>query len=105
MTSADHPSGSDRVAEVAARSEAAIVLNVQGDEPDVHPDELDELVQALVRHDDASIATLATPIRHPEEYRSPDCVKVVLDGRGRALYCSRSPLPTGPGTTPAAAAR
>jgi 3-deoxy-manno-octulosonate cytidylyltransferase (CMP-KDO synthetase) len=94
MTRADHPSGTDRVAEVAAGlPEAEIIVNVQGDEPEISGEALD-LVISLLEHDDgAPMATLATPIRSEAVYRDPSCVKVVCSGLGRALYFSRSPIP------------
>jgi 3-deoxy-manno-octulosonate cytidylyltransferase (CMP-KDO synthetase) len=94
MTRADHPTGTDRVAEVAARLDGVrVIVNLQGDEPEVSGDSLDRVVTLLANDPDASMATLATPIRDPAIYRDPACVKVVCDRRGRALYFSRSPIP------------
>ncbi len=93
MTRADHASGTDRVAEVARGLDVDVVVNLQGDEPQFPPDALDALVELLARHPDADAATLMTPIRDPDTYLSPNCVKVVADARGRALYFSRSPVP------------
>ena len=94
MTRADHPSGTDRVAEVAATlPDARIIVNLQGDEPEVSGEALDTLVELLERDPDCPMATLATPIRDEATYRDPGCVKVVLAGSGRALYFSRSPIP------------
>jgi 3-deoxy-manno-octulosonate cytidylyltransferase (CMP-KDO synthetase) len=93
LTHRDHPSGTDRVAEVAARLDADVVLNLQGDEPLVEPASLDLLAGLLERHPDADMATLATPLCSAEQYHSPHCVKVVCDAAGRALYFSRSPVP------------
>ena len=92
MTRPDHPSGTDRVAEVAARLDADAVVNLQGDEPLFDPAAVD-LLCGLVADPAADVATLAAPIRDPAAYRSPHCVKVVCDDRGRALYFSRSPIP------------
>jgi 3-deoxy-manno-octulosonate cytidylyltransferase (CMP-KDO synthetase) len=92
-TRRDHPSGTDRVAEVATDLDADIILNLQGDEPLIDPDSLDLLADLLARHPDAEMATLATPLRSLEQYHSPHCVKVVCDTTGRALYFSRSPVP------------
>ncbi len=106
MTSPDHPSGSDRVAEVAslaAYRDAEILVNVQGDEPEIEPEALDRLVERLAAGAPAQapghehLATLARPFR-PEEaddFASPHAVKVVFDDAGRALYFSRSAIPTG----------
>jgi 3-deoxy-manno-octulosonate cytidylyltransferase (CMP-KDO synthetase) len=93
MTRRDHPSGTDRVAEVAASLDADVVINVQGDEPLIEPGILDHLVDLLDRDHDAQVATLATPISSDEVYRDPNCVKLVRDSRGRALYFSRSAVP------------
>jgi 3-deoxy-manno-octulosonate cytidylyltransferase (CMP-KDO synthetase) len=94
MTRADHPSGTDRVAEVAAGlPEARIVVNLQGDEPEISPEALDLVVSTLEDAPDASMSTLATPIRSEATYRDPSCVKVVCSAAGHALYFSRSPIP------------
>ncbi len=93
MTRKDHPSGTDRVAEVAAELDVDAVINLQGDEPLFDPAGLDLLAGLLAADTAADVATLATPIRDRETYQSPNCVKVVTDDRGRALYFSRSPIP------------
>jgi 3-deoxy-manno-octulosonate cytidylyltransferase (CMP-KDO synthetase) len=94
MTRADHPTGTDRVAEVAARLETArIIVNLQGDEPEITGQALDQVVALLEDDADAVMATLATPIRDPSVYRDPACVKAVFNRHGRALYFSRSPIP------------
>lgn len=94
MTRADHPSGTDRVAEVAsAVAEARIIVNIQGDEPEISPQALDLLVALLERDATAPMATLATPIHDEAIYRDPACVKVVCTTAGQALYFSRSPIP------------
>jgi len=94
MTRADHPTGTDRVAEVAARLEGArIIVNLQGDEPEVSGATLDRVVSLLENDPEAPMATLATPILDESIYRDPACVKVVCSRRGRALYFSRSPIP------------
>jgi 3-deoxy-manno-octulosonate cytidylyltransferase (CMP-KDO synthetase) len=95
MTRADHPTGTDRVAEVAARlPQADIIVNLQGDEPEISAVALDLVVSLLEGDRDAPMATLATPIRSAAVYRDPSCVKVVAaPRRGRALYFSRSPIP------------
>jgi 3-deoxy-manno-octulosonate cytidylyltransferase (CMP-KDO synthetase) len=94
MTRADHPSGTDRVAEVAAGlPEAGIILNLQGDEPEISPQSLDLVISLLEKDREASMATLATPIRSEEDYQDPSCVKVVCSAAGQALYFSRSPIP------------
>jgi 3-deoxy-manno-octulosonate cytidylyltransferase (CMP-KDO synthetase) len=95
MTRADHSTGTDRVAEVAARLDGVrIIVNLQGDEPEVSGEALDRVVALLEDEDpEAPMATLATPIRDEATYRDPACVKVVCSARGRALYFSRSPIP------------
>lgn len=93
MTRPDHQSGTDRVAEVAAALDVDAVINLQGDEPLIEPASL-ELLADLLRIDPSTqIATLAMPIANDETYRNPNCVKVVCDDKGRALYFSRSPIP------------
>lgn len=94
MTRADHPSGTDRIAEVAAGlPEAGIVVNLQGDEPEMSGEALDRVVDLLRRDSQAPMATLATPIRDERVFLDPSCVKVVCSAEGRALYFSRSPVP------------
>lgn len=93
MTRADHPSGTDRVAEVARKYDCDLVVNLQGDEPQVAPQSLDLLFELLEKNPQAPMATLATPIPSLEAFQNPNCVKVVVDDQGRALYFSRSPIP------------
>lgn len=96
MTRADHVSGTDRIAEVVRAlgpSIGEIVLNVQGDEPEIEPGYLDRLVRRLERDAECPLATLAAPFPPGSDPRSPDRVKVVLDRRGRALYFSRALIP------------
>jgi 3-deoxy-manno-octulosonate cytidylyltransferase (CMP-KDO synthetase) len=103
MTRPDHPSGTDRVAEVAAGLPAArIIVNLQGDEPEISGAALDRIVGLLDDDPEAPMATLATPIRDEALYRDPACVKVVRNHRGRALYFSRGPIPHYRDGTPAA---
>jgi 3-deoxy-manno-octulosonate cytidylyltransferase (CMP-KDO synthetase) len=95
MTRADHFSGTDRVAEVAARLDCDFVLNVQGDEAEMDPAAIDRVVELLTDDPDIQIATAACPFAvvpggNPAD---PNSVKVVRDGRGRALYFSRAPIP------------
>jgi 3-deoxy-manno-octulosonate cytidylyltransferase (CMP-KDO synthetase) len=92
---AEHPSGTDRIAEVIGRLPDAtdVVVNIQGDEPEVDPHSVDLLVQLLVEHPQAHMSTLATPIRDRGVRDNPSCVKVVCAADGRALYFSRSLVP------------
>jgi 3-deoxy-manno-octulosonate cytidylyltransferase (CMP-KDO synthetase) len=92
-TRRDHPSGTDRVAEVARTLDADIIVNLQGDEPLIDPGALDLLPDLLQRDPDSDLATLAVPITSSEQWHDPNCVKVVCDATGRALYFSRSPIP------------
>jgi 3-deoxy-manno-octulosonate cytidylyltransferase (CMP-KDO synthetase) len=91
----DHPSGTDRIAEVVSRgySDAEIIVNIQGDEPEVDPGSIDELVRLLRENPAAEMSTLATPVRTHEVRDSHSCVKVVRAQDGRALYFSRSLIP------------
>lgn len=94
MTRPDHPTGTDRLAEVAAHYEDAdIILNVQGDEPLIDPALIDELAAAFDGESDLEMATVATEIREETEMENPNNVKVVMDRRGDALYFSRSRMP------------
>lgn len=96
MTAAAHTSGTDRIAEVAARlawADADIIVNLQGDEPMMPPALLDQVATLLADNETADIATLAAPIATLAEFLDPNAVKVVLDDAGRALYFSRAPIP------------
>ena len=95
MTRADHASGSDRLAEAAAAlgEDFGIVVNVQGDEPLISPRAIERAVAALAADEGASVATACESIADAADVLSPDVVKVVSDGRGRALYFSRAPVP------------
>ncbi|HMF17393.1 MAG TPA: 3-deoxy-manno-octulosonate cytidylyltransferase [Gemmataceae bacterium] len=93
LTRDDHPSGTDRVAEVAQRLDADLVMNLQGDEPLIEPATLDLLPRLLQENVDADVATLAVPITSLKQWQDPNCVKVVRDALGQALYFSRSPIP------------
>lgn len=90
MTMPDHPSGSDRIAEVAARINCERIVNIQGDEPLIDPKVIDRVAGALA---DCEMSTAATLIQFAEEWESPNVVKVVTDIRGRALYFSRRTIP------------
>jgi 3-deoxy-manno-octulosonate cytidylyltransferase (CMP-KDO synthetase) len=96
MTRADHPTGTDRLAEAAAQLQLpddAIVVNVQGDEPLLEPALIREMATLLAAHPDAAIATACHPIVDAAEAFSPNVVKVVLDRDGYALYFSRATIP------------
>lgn len=94
LTSPHHASGTDRVAEVARNwLDDEIIVNVQGDEPDIAPEAIDRVIEMLREDTTAVMATLATPIRDRHQWLDPACVKVVFDTEGNSLYFSRSPLP------------
>lgn len=91
----EHPSGTDRIAEVVRRccSQSDLIVNVQGDEPEIDPASIDLLVDLMSANPDASMATLCTPITSREQLDDPSCVKVVCGSGGQALYFSRCPIP------------
>lgn len=95
MTGEHHRSGTDRIAEVVERLnlDAELIVNVQGDEPLIHPATIDAAVKFLIRDTNAQVATTCERITSAEDVLSPDVVKVVTDKRNRALYFSRSPIP------------
>jgi 3-deoxy-manno-octulosonate cytidylyltransferase (CMP-KDO synthetase) len=94
LTSPKHPTGTDRLAEVAAKlKSASLVLNVQGDEPDIAPSTIDRLARALQDDPSLGMVTAANPITASADLRNPNVVKVVTDLSGRALYFSRSAIP------------
>jgi 3-deoxy-manno-octulosonate cytidylyltransferase (CMP-KDO synthetase) len=90
MTRPEHPSGSDRIAEVAERCGGDAVVNIQGDEPLIDPGVIDAVAYALAQNE---MSTAATPIRHTAEYDNPNVVKVVVNAAGHALYFSRRTIP------------
>ncbi len=90
MTRPDHISGTDRVAEAAEQLDADIVVNIQGDQPFVHPDMLNEVVTPLLQEKPADVSTLKVRITHEADLHNPAVVKVVTDHAGNALYFSRS---------------
>jgi 3-deoxy-manno-octulosonate cytidylyltransferase (CMP-KDO synthetase) len=93
MTRADHPSGTDRVAEVAAQIEADLIVNVQGDEPLIEPASIDAAIEPLLADATIPMGTLCCPIEDVEELANPNVVKVICDLAGFALYFSRLPIP------------
>lgn len=96
MTSLDHPSGTDRLAQAVTQlglDDQAIVVNVQGDEPFIDPTLIETVAQALHDNPQADIATCASPLTNEALRHNPNVVKVVCDGRGHALYFSRAPIP------------
>ncbi len=103
MTSKDHPTGTDRLAEVAAAYENMdVIINVQGDEPLIEPALIDELAGLFEDAPELMMATVMTELKDEEEARNPNNVKVITDKTGYALYFSRSliPYPRNPGKAP-----
>ncbi|MDD2557451.1 MAG: 3-deoxy-manno-octulosonate cytidylyltransferase [Desulfuromonadaceae bacterium] len=94
MTSAEHETGTDRLAEVAETLDGVdLIVNVQGDEPMIEPDMIDAAVAPLRAQADISMGTLMTAIYNPADFANPNVVKVVTDKNGYALYFSRAPIP------------
>ncbi len=93
MTAGDHPTGTDRIAEVARSLDCEIIVNVQGDEPLIHPDMIDEAVRPLAQDPSLVMGTVCRKIEDRREAFDPNVVKVVFDRAGFALYFSRAPIP------------
>ena len=96
LTSAEHPTGTDRIAEVAQLLKLpsnALIVNVQGDEPLIPPDLINQVAGTLAAHPQCAISTVAVPITDPAEINNPNVVKVVLNRSGEALYFSRATIP------------
>ena len=93
MTSPSHQSGTDRIAEVAAALSTGIIVNVQGDEPEIEPAIIDALVEHLESHPKDDMATAATAFAPGVDVTDPNLVKVVISPQGRAIYFSRSVIP------------
>ena len=96
LTSPNHPTGTDRLAEVAQLLKLpnnALVVNVQGDEPLIPPELINEVANTLADHHECAISTVAVPIQDDAEIQNPNVVKVVLNRSGEALYFSRASIP------------
>ena len=93
MTSPEHPSGTDRIAEAIRGHAADVVVNIQGDEPLIDPGLIDQVAEVLASRTDLDMATAATPLNSAEELHNPDIVKVVRAMDGLALYFSRAVIP------------
>jgi 3-deoxy-manno-octulosonate cytidylyltransferase (CMP-KDO synthetase) len=94
MTRPDHESGSDRIAEVARQfTEFDLLVNVQGDEPEIRPADIDTAIELVHKQPDTDIGTLACPMTDPARIADPSIVKVVFDSTMRAMYFSRYPIP------------
>lgn len=94
MTSPDCATGSDRIAEAIGDDPWDIIINIQGDEPFIDPRVIDAVGRALAEDPECGVATAMTPIRSLEDFQSPHVVKAVSDPQGRAVYFSRSPIPS-----------
>ena len=93
MTSMNHTSGTDRVAEIASNLDVDFVVNIQGDEPDIKGSMIDDLIDAMYAEKEAAVCTFANKIRTAEEFIDPNAVKVVIDKNSYAMYFSRAPIP------------
>lgn len=95
VTSSDHATGTDRVAEVARQLRSGIIVNLQGDEPVFDPALIERMVGVFARKPEIDIVTACHALHEPEAFADPHIVKVVFDRYGRALYFSRAPIPAG----------
>ncbi|UCE99976.1 MAG: 3-deoxy-manno-octulosonate cytidylyltransferase [Planctomycetota bacterium] len=93
LTSPDHKSGTDRIAEAVADIDTEIVVNLQADEPEIDPENIDFLADLLIKNPDYQMATLAADFQHAEQIADPNIVKVIIDCDDRAIYFSRAPIP------------
>jgi len=93
MTREDHASGSERLAEAVRDIDCDVVINLQGDEPLIDPKAIRAVIEPMQRNGSTPMATLACPITDQKHFQSPHVVKVVCDGRGRAMYFSRASIP------------
>ena len=93
LTSPDHKSGTDRIAEAVADIDVEIVINLQADEPEISPENIDFLAQLMTDYPDAQMATLAADFQTPEQIADPNIVKVITDAGAKAIYFSRSVIP------------
>jgi 3-deoxy-manno-octulosonate cytidylyltransferase (CMP-KDO synthetase) len=93
ITSPDLPTGTERVADVAKRYPADVVINLQGDEPFIKPSMLEKVVAPYLSGGTPDMTTLATPLDKENKYHEPGAVKVITDRNGNAIYFSRSPIP------------
>ena len=93
LTSPEHASGTDRIAEVAEELDVDIVVNLQADEPEIDPDNIDLLAKLLIDNPDYPMATLAAPFQNIKQIADPNIVKVILDRNHGAIYFSRSVIP------------
>jgi len=93
LTSIEHQSGTDRIAEAVADIDVDIVVNLQADEPEIDPANIDYLAELLLKNPDYPMATLAAEFRSAAQIADPNIVKVIINSKGRAIYFSRLPIP------------
>ncbi len=93
LTSTEHKSGTDRIAEAVKDMDVEIVINLQADEPEIDPQSIDYLAELLVKNPDYQMATLATDFQTAEQIADPNIVKVIIDSNDCAIYFSRAPIP------------
>lgn len=93
MTSKNHRTGTERIAEVARKIKPDIIINLQGDEPFILPKDIEKMIECMLNEDRKTVVTAAVPINEPSEITDPNSVKVVCDKSRYALYFSRSPIP------------
>lgn len=93
MTRSDHPNGTSRIAEAASKLDCDLIVNVQGDEPEIRPADIEGLISLMIRRSELPMGTLAARFASLKDVKSPSCVKVVVDRLGNAMYFSRSPVP------------
>jgi len=93
LTSPDHQSGTDRIAEAVADMDVEIIVNLQGDEPEIDPDNIDYLAKMLMDNPDCPMATLAAEFQTAEQVSDPNIVKAIIGCNNKAIYFSRSPIP------------
>jgi 3-deoxy-manno-octulosonate cytidylyltransferase (CMP-KDO synthetase) len=93
LTSPDHKSGTDRIAEAVADMDVDIVVNLQADEPEIDPENIDFLARLLIEHPDAPMVTLAADFQNAQQIADPNIVKVITDCNARAIYFSRASVP------------
>ena len=93
LTRADHPTGTDRLAEVAEKIDAELIVNIQGDEPLINPRMVDQAIAPLLENRQIQMGTLASRIDQIDDFHNPNVVKVVKNQSGFALYFSRAPIP------------
>ncbi len=93
LTSVEHKSGTDRIAEAVRDIDVEIVVNLQADEPEIDPQNIDFLARLLAENPDYPMATLAAEFQNPGQIANPDIVKVIIDSNNCAIYFSRAPIP------------